>query len=121
MARTIPKEQLKRRTRERCTGEVEKHISVLREFVKVYCRAHHNPPEGGICDECHELLIYARLKILACPYDPKPKCKNCPTQCYKPEMREKVREIMRYSGMHFAKRGRLDWLVKYFMQRPTVR
>ena len=29
-------------------------------------------------------------------------------------MRKRVREIMKYSGMHFVKRGSVDWLVKYF-------
>jgi hypothetical protein len=29
-------------------------------------------------------------------------------------MRAKVSEIMKYSDMHFVKRGRVDWLVKYF-------
>lgn len=116
MARTIPKEQLKRRCRERSTQEVEENIAILREFVRVYCRDHHDVAEGQICQECRELMIYARLKILACPYDPKPKCKHCPTHCYKPEMRATVRKVMRYSGMQFVKRGRLDYLFKYFMQ-----
>lgn len=25
-------------------------------------------------------------------------CSNCKVHCYKPEMREKIREVMRYSG-----------------------
>lgn len=25
-------------------------------------------------------------------------CKNCPTHCYRPEMRQAIREVMRYSG-----------------------
>ena len=25
-------------------------------------------------------------------------CRNCKVHCYKPEMREKIREVMRYSG-----------------------
>jgi hypothetical protein len=58
---------------------------------------------------------YARDRLIACPYDPKPKCKHCPTHCYKPAMRRRVREVMQFGGMHFVKRGRLDWLVKYFL------
>jgi len=26
-----------------------------------------------------------------------------------------MREIMRFSGLYFVRRGRLDWLVKYFL------
>jgi hypothetical protein len=34
-----------------------------------------------------------------CPYFPnKPTCANCPTHCYKPDMREQVRAVMRYAG-----------------------
>ena len=91
-------------------------MKVLNTCTEVYCLAHHNPPDGMLCEECSELLIYGRLKILACPWDPKPKCKQCPSHCYSPEMRERVRRIMRYSGMYFVKRGRLDWLWRYFLQ-----
>jgi hypothetical protein len=30
-------------------------------------------------------------------------------------MREKMRQVMRFSGLHFVRRGRLDWLFKYFL------
>ncbi|MFH1998920.1 MAG: nitrous oxide-stimulated promoter family protein [Planctomycetota bacterium] len=43
------------------------------------------------------------------------KRKACDTHCYKPAYRAKIKEVMRYSGIHFIKRGRLDWLVRYFL------
>ena len=61
-------------------------------------------------------LPYGKQRLLSCPYDPKPKCKDCETHCYRPKYREKVKEIMKFSGMHFVKRGRIDWLIKYFTQ-----
>ena len=30
-------------------------------------------------------------------------------------MREKMRQVMRFSGLHFVRRGRLDWLFKYYL------
>ncbi|NOR49648.1 MAG: hypothetical protein GQ530_01275, partial [Desulfuromonadales bacterium] len=39
---------------------------------------------------------------------------HCPVHCYAPEQREKVREIMRFSGQYLIKRGRLDLLWHYF-------
>lgn len=68
-----------------------------------------------LCAECAALLKYARGRLLACPYDPKPTCRNCPTHCYQPRMRRRIRAIMRFSGLYYVKRGRLDWLVKYFL------
>ncbi|MGN0478669.1 MAG: nitrous oxide-stimulated promoter family protein, partial [Hominenteromicrobium sp.] len=34
-----------------------------------------------------------------CPFmETKTFCSNCKVHCYKPEMREKIREVMRFSG-----------------------
>jgi hypothetical protein len=40
-------------------------------------------------------------------------CKHCKIHCYRPDYREKVREIMRYSGKALIKRGRLDLVCHY--------
>jgi hypothetical protein len=82
--------------------------------VEVYCK-HHDGANGSLCGDCEDLLEYARERLEKCPYDPKPKCKDCETHCYRPKYREKIREVMRFSGMHFARRGRIDWMVRYFM------
>jgi len=95
-------------------SRVENDLRVLQRFIEVYCRKHHDPPRGEICADCANLLDYARERLEKCPYDPKPKCKDCPTHCYKPEYRQRIREVMKFSGMHFVKRGRLDWLWRYF-------
>jgi len=95
--------------------EIEKHLKLLKRFVDVYCAKHHGENRGDTCEECSELVDYARKRLENCPYDPKPKCKDCPTHCYKPSMREKVKAVMRYSGMYFIKRGRVDWAIKYFL------
>jgi hypothetical protein len=63
-----------------------------------------------------ELLDYARGRLENCPYDPKPRCRDCATHCYSRKYRERVREVMRFSSMYFVKRGRLDWLVRYFLR-----
>ena len=88
---------------------------VLRRFIAVYCMAHHGKDRESLCPPCHALLEYALERLRRCPYDPKPRCKACPTHCYKPEYRARIREVMRFSGTYFVKRGRLDWLIRYFM------
>ncbi|MFC1537439.1 nitrous oxide-stimulated promoter family protein [Gemmatimonadota bacterium] len=93
----------------------DKEYSVLQKFVEVYCRAQHGKNGNIPCAGCDDLLAYAGTRLEKCPYDPKPKCKDCETHCYKPEYRNKIREVMRFSGIHFVKRGRVDWLVKYFI------
>lgn len=113
-------------------GRKEKRdIGTLARFVALYCRLNHH---GGrqvfrfkrpafesffekpieLCPDCTKLLKYGLAMRLRCPLDPKPMCKKCPNPCYKPEYRTKVREVMRFSGMHLIKRGRIDLLYHYF-------
>jgi hypothetical protein len=77
-------------------------------MVEMYCRYHHDAAErdaGGLCPECAELMTYARVRLDKCRYGTeKPTCAACPTHCYKPAMRERVREVMRYSGPRMLKR-----------------
>ena len=97
-------------------GDKDKHLTMLKRFIEVYCAAHHEVgKEDALCEQCADLLDYAKTRLERCPYTSKPACKKCPTHCYKPLYRKQVREVMRFSGMHFVKRGRIDWLIKYFM------
>lgn len=78
----------------------------------------------GLCEECSVLLNYAYHRLDHCKFgeptneaipEPsllglwlarrrktvgqnKPTCKKCPIHCYKPVMKEKMREAMRYAG-----------------------
>jgi len=101
-------------TRERDIAQYKKTLS---RFVAVYCRKKHGAPKGELCEECTALLSYGFSRLDQCPLDPKPKCKECPIHCYKPEYRTRIKEVMRFSGMYFVKRGRIDWLLKYFLRR----
>jgi hypothetical protein len=92
----------------------ERELSVLTRFVEVYCQGNHERHNSELCPECADLLAYGKKRLEKCPYDPKPKCKDCKTHCYSPAYSQRIKEVMRYSGMHFVKRGRIDWLVKYF-------
>ncbi|TLM69200.1 MAG: nitrous oxide-stimulated promoter family protein [Deltaproteobacteria bacterium] len=113
------------------TARERKDLKILALFTSVYCRAHHPPPRAPlrvddaalrplplhkypVCAECAAFLGYAFARRLRCPLDEKPACKHCPVHCYKPGHREKVREIMRFSGRHLICRGRIDLLWHYF-------
>jgi hypothetical protein len=110
----------------------EKDIRILGRFVEVFCHENHPAPkrrfeykhldsdrylpqEVMLCDDCYDLLNHGLTKLLLCPYDPKPICKKCLTHCYRPGYREQIKKVMRFSGMHLIKHGRLDLLVHYFM------
>ena len=66
-------------------------------MIAMYCRHHHGGREP--CPGCAELGDYARRRLERCVFgDAKPTCANCTVHCYKAEMREKVRAVMRWAG-----------------------
>ena len=79
--------------------EKNKEMEILELMIKKYCRCNHGSARGELCGECRKLLEYAWFRREKCPHgDNKPFCSNCPIHCYKPDMREKIRLVMRYSG-----------------------
>ena len=94
----------------------EKEQRTLRRFVEVYCHRKHGFPDGELCGDCSDLLGYALKRLEKCPLKPKPKCKDCTVHCFTKQYRKRIQEVMKFAGMHFVKRGRLDWLVRYFSQ-----
>jgi hypothetical protein len=95
-------------------ADKQRDREMLEAFVAVYCRKQHARDE--LCDDCRDLLAYALERLAKCPFDPKPKCRDCAVHCYAPAYRARIREVMRTAGMHFVKRGRVDWLLKYFLR-----
>ncbi len=67
------------------------------EMISLWCRKQHGGRE--LCSECAELERYAWERIDRCPFmETKTFCSNCRVHCYRGEMREKIREVMRFSG-----------------------
>ena len=74
----------------------------LLAMTAMYCSARHGDAArdgAGLCPACAAALAYARQKAESCRYGAgKPVCSRCATHCYRPDMRESVRAIMRYAG-----------------------
>lgn len=77
-----------------------KEQQVVGEMIALYCRKNHTDHEKGkLCHECEKLLNYAAARSERCPFmEHKTFCSNCKVHCYKPEMREQIRKVMRFSG-----------------------
>lgn len=119
-------------TEQRGVSDKEKgDVQTLMRFVGIFCREKHDGERvpfsmkqldvGGLgeealplCKECTRLLRYGLMMRLRCPHDPKPMCKKCEDQCYRGDYKEKIREVMKFSGMYLVKHGRLDLLYHYF-------
>lgn len=82
-----------------CTADKkEREKAMVSQMIRLYCRKKHRTL-GGLCAECAKLERYARLRSDRCPFmETKTFCSNCSVHCYQSEMREKIREVMRFSG-----------------------
>lgn len=109
-------------------GDLQSDLRTLAEFIGIYCaRKHSNAQRTAVelkthdvhaivgdtvrlCEECEKLLTHAFVKRSTCPFDPKPACKRCPDHCYHPDYRQRIKEVMKYSGRRLVLSGRLDYL-----------
>ncbi len=70
----------------------------LEAMMRMYC-GHHHGQRRGLCGECEALAEYSQRRLERCVFgDEKPTCSNCLVHCYKPDMRERIRVIMRWAG-----------------------
>ena len=71
---------------------------VVRKMIEIYCRRNHKD-QFGLCPKCRGLTNYAISRTQHCPFmETKTFCSNCRVHCYKPEMKEEIRKVMRFSG-----------------------
>ena len=75
----------------------EREKVIVSQMIALYCRKNNHSKE--LCPDCAALANYARQRSDKCPFmESKTFCSNCKVHCYKPEMREKIRAVMRFSG-----------------------
>ncbi len=80
------------------TARMAREENTIAAMIRIYCRAHHGT-DAALCADCAELLEYARTRLDKCPFqEGKTTCAYCPVHCYKKDMREKTRQVMRYAG-----------------------
>ena len=105
----------------------EREQEIVSQMIALYCKGNHSAyrsvslreqgdemqqvPEGAairerdsgerrdVCPECAELEAYAHARSERCPFmEEKTFCSNCTVHCYRPEMRKRIRTVMRYAG-----------------------
>ena len=76
---------------------IESEKKTVGMMVRLYCRRYEGNKE--LCKNCSDLLSYAEARLDRCKFgNEKLTCKKCPIHCYKPDMREKMRTVMRWAG-----------------------
>jgi predicted amidophosphoribosyltransferase len=77
---------------------VQKEKDTVTEMIRLYCiKKHHH--QQGLCKDCQDLQDYALKRLSLCQFgESKTACSNCSVHCYKPEYRQKIKSVMRFSG-----------------------
>lgn len=77
--------------------KIEKEQRTVEQMIRLYCRRR----EGNrvICPDCLALLEYARTRLAKCPFgEGKTSCRKCAVHCYRPDMKGRIKIVMRFSG-----------------------
>lgn len=76
---------------------IEREKRVVCQMIEIYCK--HKLDLKEISEEYRLLSDYACRRLDYCKFgENKTSCKKCPIHCYSPQMREKIREVMRWAG-----------------------
>ena len=74
-------------------------------MIDIYCSEKHGTLANDVCADCARLRDYSLLRLNRCPFqEGKTTCGNCRVHCYRPEMRQQAREMMRTAGPKMAYR-----------------
>lgn len=80
---------------DRCRIGREKRV--VEKMVRLYCRKKEG--NASLCPDCEALVHYAFARLDHCRFgESKTSCKRCPVHCYKPAMRDRMREVMQFAG-----------------------
>lgn len=78
---------------------MRREAATVSAMVDICCSELHGTRRGELCAACTELLEYSLLRLAKCPFqEGKTSCGNCRVHCYRPDMRERAREVMRTAG-----------------------
>ncbi len=76
---------------------IEREKRTVAQMIRIYCRRKEG--NSRLCSDCSELLEYAMMRLSKCPFgENKTSCRKCAVHCYRRDMRERIRAVMRFSG-----------------------
>ena len=79
-------------------SRIEHEKQVITQMIKLYCKKKHHTKDD-LCAECVDLNEFAHKRLSHCRHgENKTFCSACPTHCYAPKYRIKIKEVMKFSG-----------------------
>lgn len=95
--------------------KLQREKETVHYMIELFCRKKHGTKT--MCEECRQLSLYALTRLQKCPYgEEKPACKDCSVHCYQSQMRERIREVMRFSGPRMVLYFPLDYIRHKFRE-----
>lgn len=74
--------------------KIQEEKRTIRAMIELYYKTHDEPQIDK-----QKMLSYSQLRLDVCRFgEEKPTCKQCPVHCYRPDYKEQMKQIMRYSG-----------------------
>ena len=96
-------------------------LKTIETMVRMYCRGHRHEGRAPLCSDCGALLEYATRRLERCVFgDAKPTCANCVVHCYKADMREQMRVVMRWAGPRMMLRHPIMGIAHLIDERRPV-
>jgi hypothetical protein len=87
------------------SSRILRERQTVEAMVRLYCHDHHRTAAEALCADCQALAAYAGERLAKCPFqENKTVCAKCRVHCYKVQMRERIREVMRYAGPRMPRR-----------------
>ena len=78
-------------------AKIEKEKKTVSIMIDIYCQKVHKVQ--SLCSDCNQLKEYTHNRLDKCQFgEEKSSCKKCSTHCYNNEMRQKIKQVMCYSG-----------------------
>lgn len=72
---------------------------IVEIMIKQFCYSKHGKGDK-LCEKCEGLLEYSNKRLDSCKFgNNKGSCGKCKVHCYKSDMRKRIIEVMRFSGM----------------------
>lgn len=77
--------------------KIRKEKEIVSKMIRIYCKKKHH--QKVLCEECQNLNDYSVKRLSLCKFgEEKTACANCPIHCYKQDYRQKIKDVMRFSG-----------------------
>ncbi|MDO5570459.1 MAG: nitrous oxide-stimulated promoter family protein [Bacteroidales bacterium] len=78
-------------------NKIQREKETVEEMIHIYCK--WSKGDEALCPACTELLEYAKERLDRCPFgNNKSSCRKCPIHCYSPQMKQRIKEVMKVAG-----------------------